>query len=168
MDPRMFPFAGLFPMQPGHWRRIHHARRQGVAAAVAQYHDLSGVVTSCPANAYFIMYEAEIAWAAGLMSVGMASTSDYGAAFRALSVASSASTALQSAGGIALISSAGAGFAHFGLSDATAPWSTALAARGGPDPSGKITGFRVGVENLSGAPYTVEIVKDQLSVWALE
>lgn len=169
MNPRMFPFAGLFPMQPGHWRQIADVQRQGIAAAVDQQIALPELFSRCPANAYLATYSAEFAApSGGLVAVKFSATDDCGASYRALGGDSSTDVALRTAGGIALFMPSGASFSCASLADSSGPAQSGLPACSGPMSGWKITGMKAGMLNLSGGGYTIEIVRERLTVWALE
>lgn len=169
MDPRMFPFAGLFPMQPGHWRRISVTEQNAQAAAQTNYIALPGVVSSCPASLYLVIYEAVISAYSAAYDISIDSTADNGSTWRTLAGTTTTTTGQKLVCAGALITRTGAGFGAAGAAaDTGGAWdSTSPAVRaGGPDLAGIITGLRAGVGTM--IVNTVTVKTSKLSIWALE
>lgn len=169
MQPGMFPFAGLFPMQPGHWRRLLVKEQNAQAAAQSNFIDALSLADSCPASIYLVIYEAVISSYTAAYDISIDSTADHGATWRTLAGTTTTTTGQKLVCAGALITRTGSGFGAAGAAaDTGGAWdSTSPAVRaGGPDLAGNITGFRAGVATI--VANTVTVKTSSLSIWALE
>lgn len=168
MNRGCFPFAGLFPLQDGNWRKICSMRQQNLPAAASQLIALPEIVNACPASLYLIVYESELT-CTNNASVAISSTSDSGANYRALVGSGILSGGTYSVGASAFVTKNGGGVGLTGISAPSSDWSNtaanAEAAAGGPPSAGYITGFKVGVSAATG---TLTISKSRLAIWALQ